>query len=60
MAQSSQYPAFNNLDANLGFRFVLGPVRTRWDNGDLIVFCELLVAWVKLRIITAGFADAGT
>lgn len=56
--QTSQYPAFNDLHSDLGFGLVLRLVGTCRYYGQLIVFCQLLIAGIEFRIISAGLADA--
>lgn len=57
MAQPGQDPAFDDLHTHFHFRFISGFPGTGRDHRNLVMFCQLLVRRVQLRIVTARPAD---
>ena len=49
MTQTHQYPALDHLHAHLHFGFVLGFIRARRDDGDLIMRRQLLVSGIEVQ-----------
>ncbi|MNH21910.1 hypothetical protein D3C79_817440 [compost metagenome] len=57
MAQAGQDPALDDLHTHFRLGFVLGLVRACGHHRHLIVLGQLLVAGVKLGVISASLAD---
>ena len=58
VAQARQYPALDDLHADLRLGFVFGFVGACRQDGHLIMGGQLLIAGVEFGVITAGAADA--
>ncbi|MNT36523.1 hypothetical protein D3C72_1726090 [compost metagenome] len=57
VSKAGQDPTFHDLDGNLHLGFVFGFSRSCRDHRHLIVFRQLLVGRVELRIVATGFGD---
>ena len=57
VAQTGQNPALNYQHGILCLGFILGFIGSRRHHRDQVVFRPLLITWVEVRVVAAGFAD---
>ena len=58
VAQTSQDPALDHLDAYFDLRFVLGLANAGWDGGRAVVFGQVMVGGIQIRLVATGVFDS--